>query len=94
MPVATLVTSVGVRELKNNLSRYLGRVEAGEEFVVTDHGRPVARLQSIAAGEERLARLIAAGIVRPARTGRGPLPDPVTPSGTGNVSDLVAEQRR
>jgi antitoxin (DNA-binding transcriptional repressor) of toxin-antitoxin stability system len=33
-----------VRELRQNLSRYLDRVKAGESLVVTEHGREVARL--------------------------------------------------
>ena len=43
-----------MRELKNHLSRYLGRVRDGEEVVVTDHGRPVARLVAIDASSDRL----------------------------------------
>jgi prevent-host-death family protein len=35
---------VGVAELKNNLSRHLRAVEAGEVIEVTDHARPIARL--------------------------------------------------
>lgn len=35
---------VGVRQLKNALSRYLERVRGGETLVVTDRGRPVARV--------------------------------------------------
>lgn len=35
---------VGVRELRQNLSRYLDRVKSGEELVVTEHGHEVARL--------------------------------------------------
>ena len=35
---------VGVAELKNNLSRHLRAVEAGEMIEVTDHDRPVALL--------------------------------------------------
>ncbi|MDP9222725.1 MAG: type II toxin-antitoxin system prevent-host-death family antitoxin [Actinomycetota bacterium] len=35
---------VGVAELKNNLSRHLRMVEAGETLEVTDHDRPIARL--------------------------------------------------
>ena len=35
---------VGVREIRQNLSKYLKRVEEGETFEVTDHGRPVATL--------------------------------------------------
>ncbi len=35
---------VGVRELRQNLSRYLERVKAGESLTVTEHGRVIARL--------------------------------------------------
>ena len=38
------MAQVGVRELKNQLSRYLKRVRDGEEIIVTEHGRSVARL--------------------------------------------------
>ena len=56
---------VGVRELRNNLSRYLERVRDGEEVVVTDRGRAIARVSPI--GVERvLDRLIADGVVTPA----------------------------
>lgn len=36
--------SIGVRELRRDASRWLARVRAGEVFVVTDRGRPVAQL--------------------------------------------------
>ena len=35
---------VGIREIRQNLSKYLKRVAEGETFEVTDHGRPVATL--------------------------------------------------
>jgi prevent-host-death family protein len=35
---------VGVRELRQNLSKYLERVKEGEALVVTERGRQVARL--------------------------------------------------
>lgn len=35
---------VGIAELKARLSQYLTRVQAGEEVIVADRGRPVARL--------------------------------------------------
>lgn len=38
---------IGVRELRQNASRYLARVERGECFEVTDHGRPVAMVVPI-----------------------------------------------
>ncbi len=36
--------SVNVQEAKTHLSRLLTRVTAGEEIVISRHGRPVARL--------------------------------------------------
>jgi len=42
------MSSVGVRELRQNLSRYLERVKAGEALDVTEHGRLVARLSPAA----------------------------------------------
>jgi antitoxin (DNA-binding transcriptional repressor) of toxin-antitoxin stability system len=59
---------VGVRELRQNLSVYLRRVEQGETFEVTDHGRPVARLGR-PPGQEMsvLDRMIAEGRATPAK---------------------------
>lgn len=42
-PISTANT-VGVRELRQNLSRYLARVKEGETLAVTERGREVARL--------------------------------------------------
>jgi len=82
---------VGVRELRNNLSRYLERVRDGEEVVVTDRGRAVARVLPV--GTERaLDRLIAEGVVTPARHAKRPAGRPLKTA--GRVSDLVADQRR
>lgn len=85
-------TSVGVRELKNHLSTYLRLVGDGGEVVVTDRGRPVARLVAVDGPTDRLQALIDAGLVQPAPAARRPLPTPIKTKGT--VSDLVAEQRR
>lgn len=83
---------VGVRDLRNHLSRYLGRVQAGEEVTVTDRGRPVARL--VAVSESRpFDRLVAEGAIEPAAGGRRARPTSRV-AADGPVSDLVAEQRR
>ena len=64
--------TVGIRELKNNLSRYLERVRNGERITVTDRGRPIAELRppptEAAANQQmsKLDRLIREGRVRPA----------------------------
>lgn len=82
---------VGIRELRNHLSRYLGRVRDGEEILVTDRGRAIARVLPV--GTDRVIdRLVAEGIVTPARRSRRPAARPVAAAGT--VSDLVADQRR
>jgi prevent-host-death family protein len=47
MPAAhpkSTIKTVGVRELRQNLSRYLERVKDGETLTVTEHGHEVARL--------------------------------------------------
>jgi len=82
---------VGVRDLRNHLSRYLARVRSGDEVVVTDRGRAIARVVPVGA-ERVLDRLIAEGIVTPARRPKRRAAKPITTKGT--VSDLVGEQRR
>jgi prevent-host-death family protein len=39
--------TIGVRELRQNASRYLEEVAAGESIEITDRGHPVARLVPI-----------------------------------------------
>lgn len=82
---------VGVRELRDGLSRHLADVRAGHVVIVTDHGRPVARIVPVDR-PSALERLVAEGRVQPARRKKGPLPAPIETSGT--VSDLVTDQRR
>lgn len=83
---------VGVRALKNALSRYLAAVRDGQELIVTDHGRPVARIIPVSRSVDRLAELIAQGKVRPARPGPRSVPQPL--ENEGPLSDIVLEQRR
>lgn len=95
MNVATsqLRTEVGVRDLKNNLSRHLERVKAGEEIVVTDRGLPVALLTAPDGSTKRLAALIASGLVVPPKDSTRHAPRRRVKS-KGSVSALVADQRR
>jgi prevent-host-death family protein len=64
-----MAMAAGIRELKDNLSEYVRRTEAGERISVTAHGRVVALLVPVekAARGRRLTRideLVAEGIVR------------------------------
>lgn len=66
--------TVGIRELKNNLSEYVRAVQRGKSIAVTSHGRVVAELVPPQVrknkGKKQLLtkweRLVAAGAVHPA----------------------------
>ena len=87
---------VGVRELRNNLSRYLERVRSGDEVVVTDYGHEIARLVPLPRCGRKpstLDRLIAEGAVTPPLKVKRPQPARGIPVSEA-VSPLVSEQRR
>ena len=70
-----MTRTVGIAELRQNLSTYLRRVGQGERLVVTDRNRPVAELGPPPSTGVALDRLIAEGRVsRPVRRG---LPGPL-----------------
>ncbi|WP_052372561.1 type II toxin-antitoxin system Phd/YefM family antitoxin [Amycolatopsis taiwanensis] len=83
---------VGIRSLRNHLSRYLDEVKEGKAVTVTEHGRPIARIVPIEQARSTLEELIAQGVVTPARKAGEALPEPI--HGAGPVSDLVAGQCR
>jgi prevent-host-death family protein len=58
-------STVGVRELRQNLSVYLDRVKQGEALTVTEHGAAVALLRPLPAASGALDRLVAEGHARP-----------------------------
>ena len=43
---------VGVRRLRDGLSKYIKRVARGERLLVTEHGKPVASLETVVDSEE------------------------------------------
>jgi prevent-host-death family protein len=57
---------VGARELRQNLSEVLKRVQNGERLIVTSHNRPVAELAPLSGRTRTLAQLIAEGKATPA----------------------------
>jgi prevent-host-death family protein len=85
----------GVAQLKAKLSEYLARVRAGEEVVITDHGRPVAKLVPATGADERLLELERQGLVR---IGTEPLPedffDAPRPDFGVSVLEALLEERR
>jgi prevent-host-death family protein len=83
---------VGVRELRQNLSRYLRRVARGERLEVTERGKPVAVLGPIPEASTTLGRLVASGKARPPR---GDVLDVPAPRGaeSSKGSEALDEQR-
>jgi len=83
---------VGVAELKARLSRYLEQVKGGGELVVTEHGRPVARIVPVAPAERldaRRQKLLRAGILLPG-SGRLPKKLRTKPPGGRRESGVLA----
>lgn len=84
--------TVGIAELRQNLSRYLERVARGERLVVTDRNKPVAELGPPSTGGGALDRLIAEGRVsRPAKRG---LPEPIELDGRPDALSRALEEIR
>ena len=67
----------------------------GEQILVTEHGRPVARLSPVGAEVDRMTALVDAGIVRPPHARARRLPSKrVKLTGGRSLDDEVAAQRR
>jgi prevent-host-death family protein len=87
----------GVAALKAGLSRYLERVKAGQEILVTDHGRPVAKIVPIARAEKgtRRERLVGDGRLLPGRGKVRPSLLRAPSKGSGaSVLDALLDERR
>jgi antitoxin (DNA-binding transcriptional repressor) of toxin-antitoxin stability system len=93
------MASAGIRELKDNLSRYIRRIEAGERIAITAHGRVVAELvppgtAGRGRGPSRFDELVAAGVIRPPLESGDPAedwPDIRLPRGT--ATELIDADR-
>ena len=92
-----MADSVGIRELRQNLSRYIDRVKTGETLTVTERGREVARLSPAGPKDSAIARLVAE---RGATMPQGDLLDLTWPDGvpadappSEQVLDELREER-
>jgi prevent-host-death family protein len=86
-------TEVGVRELHDQLSRYVRHAAEGGEVVVTMRGRRVARLSPMEAADP-LTDLRTRGLVREPTQRKRASAEHRQLRSLEPVSDLVAEQRR
>ncbi|BBZ04495.1 antitoxin VapB47 [Mycolicibacterium chitae] len=87
--------AIGVRELRQHASRYLARVEAGEELGVTNNGRLVARLVPVQDVERSRESLIEAGVLTPANRPRNLFDIIATPDPgrERTLSEVLSEMR-
>lgn len=87
--------SVGIAELRQNLSRYLRRVEKGERLLVTDHNNPVAELGPAPSTGRDLDRILAEG--RAFAPKRRTLPEPLKldgdPRSISRALDEIRDER-
>ncbi len=91
--------TVGVRELRQNLSRYLERVKDGETLTVTERGHEVARLVPsrpdvdpyyVKLAEKYGATIPKGDLVETSRN----LPPRRKPAPAGTTDAILAEDRR
>lgn len=85
--------TVGARELKNRLGKYLKQVREGGTLIITDRGQPIAELCPLPTDPQKAAweRLYASGAAtRP--TGKLRRPRPLKFPGV-TLSDLIREER-
>ena len=88
-----MAVTVGVTEFRANLSYYLELVREGTNAVIiTEHGKPVARLQ----GPSNVERMIEEGRIRPAKRPKQPMRRDrrITLDGPPSLSDTIIEDRR
>jgi prevent-host-death family protein len=86
---------VAITDLRAHLRDWLARVRDGEELVVTDRGRPVARITGLDEQTSLLERLTAEGVIARPKVGRRPkLSDLQVPRPRRPASDVISEQRR
>lgn len=92
------MASTGIRELKDNLSRYIRRIEAGERIAITAHGRVVAELvppgPDRKGGPGRFDELVASGVIRPPLESGDPTEDwPNIRLPPGTAAELIDADR-
>lgn len=93
------VTTVGIRELKTHLSKYMQQVKAGSTIIITERGKPVGQILPLAGKtvEEKMLALREAGLVYWEGEGLPPQLEPVEPvellSGGKTASEIVLEDR-
>lgn len=87
--------TVGIRELKTQLSKYLRQVKAGRTIVITEHGKAVGRLvPAVQSVEEKMWGMVDAGLAEWNGKKLKPM-KPVAKVKEGHsVAQIIIEDRR
>lgn len=84
--------TVGIKELKANLSSYVAKAKNGEEVVITDRGKKVAMVVAISPERHLIETLMDSG--RATWSGGKPKGKSGVKIKGASVSDTVLEERR
>jgi len=87
--------TIGIRELKDNLSRYMKKVKSGEKIIVTDRKKEIAIILPLEkkTNEEKIYQLIQRGVASWSGSKPEGMPGRIISRGK-SVSDAVIENRR
>jgi len=87
--------TVPISKLRASLGKYLAAVRRGEEVIVTERGKPVAKLVKVdeeVSRDDRRNELIRRGLLRPRKRRLGPLAPPPGEKNTGVLEALLDER--
>lgn len=92
------MVTIGIRDLKSQLSRHLGAVKKGASILITQHGKPVARIipepQRKKTIAEQLAPLVASGSITLPTKPRNQAVYPSIRLKGKPLSEMIIEDRR
>jgi prevent-host-death family protein len=66
--------SVNIADLKNNLSRYLNKVRDGEEVLIRDRNRPIAKIVPLAQADDLDEHILSLAVQGKARLPESSIP--------------------
>ncbi len=88
-------TTVGVRELKAQLSKYVRQVKAGRTIVIAERGKTVGRIVPAEKSTgEKLEAMRRAGLIRWSGKKLKPMKPVARVKAGHSVADLITEDRR